>query len=189
MALLRHACERRVYRLALLLTGSPSAACTVTERVVAARPDLRVLDSAHMDRLTILRCRETPPAAIVDPDVPPRLAEAISSLRSQPREAWVLREVYALPLREISRAMDCSTTALRRHLEEAQAHVREALGAGAVEAPAALARFSGRLELPRLLRRRLRRRRQRRLLLLVIAVATAALAVLGLLPRLIELIS
>ena len=51
----REACERRVYRLAALLTGNPVAATRVIRAVVGAQPDLRALDDAHMDRLTVLR--------------------------------------------------------------------------------------------------------------------------------------
>ena len=58
----RPSCERRVYRLATLLTGDPVAATRVIESVVSAQPDLRRLDNAHLDRLTILRSREINPA-------------------------------------------------------------------------------------------------------------------------------
>jgi hypothetical protein len=54
----RESCERRVYRLATLLTGNPKLATGVITAVVDAQPDLRRLDSAHMDRLTVLRSRE-----------------------------------------------------------------------------------------------------------------------------------
>ena len=37
----RAACERRVYRLATLLTGNPVAATKVITQVVDAQPDLR----------------------------------------------------------------------------------------------------------------------------------------------------
>src|SRR5262245_27370010 len=40
----RESCERRVYRLATLLTGDPRAATAVIIRVVDAQPDLRRLD-------------------------------------------------------------------------------------------------------------------------------------------------
>ena len=44
----RVSCERRVYRLAVMLTGNPTAATRVISEVVNSQPDLSTLDSAHM---------------------------------------------------------------------------------------------------------------------------------------------
>src|SRR4030095_11058661 len=116
----REACERRVYRLATLLTGNPIAATKVIAQVVDAQPDLRNLDSAHMDRLTVLRSREVKPAMLVHELAPPEMAEALANLTPQQREAWVFARVYHVPEREVARAMDCSVTATQRHLELAE---------------------------------------------------------------------
>ena len=106
----RHACERRVYRFASLLTGNPHAAIGVIESVIDAQPDLRRPDSAHLDRLTVLRSREIRPGRIDDAALGPAVAAALSALSAQQREAWVLRHVYRSPFRETARAMDCSIT-------------------------------------------------------------------------------
>src|SRR4051794_40768972 len=66
----REGCERRVYRLATLLTGNPIAATQVIAQVVDAQPDLRQLDGAHMDRLTVLRSREINPSFLIHETVP-----------------------------------------------------------------------------------------------------------------------
>ena len=79
----REACERRVYRLATLLTGNPVAATRVIESVVDAQPDLRRLDNTHMDRLTVLRSRELTPGRLVVETVPPAAAEALTRANGQ----------------------------------------------------------------------------------------------------------
>src|SRR5688572_23257240 len=105
--LVREACERRVYRLATLLTGNPVAAAGVIAQVMDAQPDLRQLDGPHMDRLTVLRSREIPSAMLVDDAVPVALAQALAGLTPQQREAWILCQVYRTPIREAAKAMDC----------------------------------------------------------------------------------
>jgi hypothetical protein len=84
----RAACERRVYRLATLLSGDPRAAVRVIESVVDAQPDLRRLDAAHMDRLTVLRSREIRSTALAaGPGLPPRLGPLLAAIAPQQREA------------------------------------------------------------------------------------------------------
>jgi hypothetical protein len=173
----RAACERRVYRLATLLTGNPIAATKVIEQVVDAQPDLRNLDSAHMDRLTVLRSREIAPATLVDQHVPPEIAAAVAGLTAQQREAWVLANVYRVPQREIARAMDCSVTATQRHLEAAAGALDRKLDAGAAAAPTTLLAFSLALEVPRFYRIEQRRRRHLRLALIVMAAAAGSLLI------------
>jgi hypothetical protein len=175
MTLDRKACERRVYRLAVLLTGHRATALRVMEAAVGAQPDLRRPDSARLDRLTILRCRETEPGVIVDPDVPPRLAQALGGLPVQLREAWVLHRFYQLPIRETSRAMDCSTTATTRHLEQADDALTAALGDKLAEATEMLLSWSMSLDVPAFYRARQRRREQFRR----IAIAVALLALVA----------
>jgi hypothetical protein len=176
MALQRAACERRVYRLATLLTGDPVAATRVIEAVVDAQPDLRRLDSAHLDRLTVLRSREIEPAMIADDGVPPALARALADLPGQAREAWVLTHAYRMPLRQTARAMDCSTTATRRHLQRSEGLMAAALGDAAAAAPQLVLAYSMSLGIPAFYRAKRRRRRQvRRVLLALCLLAIIAL--------------
>jgi hypothetical protein len=177
----REACERRVYRLATLLTGDPVAATRVIEAVVDAQPDLRKLDNARMDRLTVLRSREITPATLVAEGVGPRVTTALSRLGFQHREAWVFTRVYQLTPREAARAMDCSVTAMNRHLQMADSAMRGALGDQVTDAAERLLRYTMSLDVPAFYRARKRRRRWLRgaLWALAGAVVIAALAVAG----------
>jgi hypothetical protein len=177
----RAACERRVYRLATLLSGAPGAAVRVIEAVIDAQPDLRRLDSAHMDRLTVLRSREIAAATLVDERIPPAAAEALAALTAQQREAWVLARVYRLQRREVARAMDCSINAIALHLEQAEAAMHAALGGEIGPAAEALLGYSMGLDVPAFYRARRRRRRRLRfvgrlLLVLLVAVLLGMLA-------------
>lgn len=176
----REACERRVYRLATLLTGNPVAATKVISQVVDAQPDLRGLDSAHMDRLTVLRSREIKSAVVVNELVPVALAEALATLPAQQREAWVFARVYQMEVREMSRAMDCSVTATQRHIEQADAHMRQRLGEAATGAPHTLRRFSMSIDVPKFYRVDRRRRARTRTMLKWMAVGAAAILVAAL---------
>lgn len=177
----RPACERRVYRLAVLLTGDPIAATRVITAVVGSQPDLSKLDSAHMDRLTVLRSREISPACLVHDLVAARTAEGLSKLTPQQREAWVMGRIYQTPLREMSRAMDCSTTAAERHLLQADVAMRSALGIEPAVAANQFRKYSMTLEVPEFHRRRERFRRRLRLagVLVLIAVVAGVLAVVA----------
>lgn len=177
----RLACERRVYRLAALLTGDPIAATKVIEQVVGSQPDLAQLDSAHMDRLTVLRSREIRTAAMAHDLVPISTAEAVSRLLPQQREAWVIGRVYETPLREMSRAMDCSTTAAERHLLQADVAIRAAIGVDPAIAAKQFLRASLTMDVPAFYRaRQVRRRRVRAvLILLVIAGSAVVLAMVA----------
>lgn len=178
----RAACERRVFRLATLLTGNPRLAAGVITVVVDARPDLEQLDSAHLDRLTVLRSREITAGELVHPDVPQPVAAAIASLPAQPREAWVFARVYRMPLREIARAMDCSLTAIERHLQQADRAMADLPAIPADEAAKKLLRYSMRLDVPAFYRAARRRRRiVRRLMIALVAVVLIALAIIILL--------
>jgi hypothetical protein len=174
----RTACERRVYRLATLLTGHPVAATRVISRVVAAQPDLRRLDSARLDRLTVLRSRDIPGGVLADDAVPREAAAALAGLTPQQREAWVLVRVYRTSAREVGRAMDCSVTAMRHHLAAAD----EAMGVSdGDDIAAALREYSLGLDVPEFYRVARRRRRRVRLVvrlaLAIIAVGAVALIV------------
>ena len=156
----RESCERRVYRLATLLTGNPNAAVRVIQSVVDAQPDLRKLDDSHMDRLAVLRSREIKSGAIVNKLVPLKLAQALASLAPQQREAWVFMHVYKIPLRDMSKAMDCSTTATERHIEQAAANLTEKLGTESNEAGKILLSYSMTLNVPEFYRANQRRKRR-----------------------------
>jgi hypothetical protein len=181
----REACERRVYRLAALLTGNPVAATRVIRAVVGAQPDLRALDDAHMDRLTVLRSREIAPAILADASIPRPVAAALADLTAQQREAWVFAHVYRLDLREMARAMDCSTRAAQRHLDLADAGMGKMAGGEIRQAGEALVRYTMSLDVPAFYRARSRRRRRMRLairiagLVLLIAVLAAAFGLVG----------
>jgi hypothetical protein len=172
----RDACERRVYRLAALLTGNPVAATKVIAQVVDAQPDLGHLDSAHMDRLTVLRSREIAPSSLVSELVSPIIAQALASLTPQQREAFVFGRIYHTPMREMARAMDCSTAATERHLHQADAALRTILDDSADKAATTLLSYSMTLDVPAFHRAaRLRRKRMRLALRLAVLVLLAAL--------------
>lgn len=155
----REACERRVYRLATLLTGNERAAAGVITAVVGAQPDLSRLDSAHMDRLTVLRSREVRPGVLNHDAIPSHVAAALAELPAQKREAWVLARVYRLPLRELARAMDCSVTATTRHIENADSTMKIATNGRIHDAAEALLKWSLSLDVPAFYREQQRRRR------------------------------
>jgi hypothetical protein len=184
----REACERRVYRLAVLLTGDPEAATRVVEDVARARGDLRDLDSAHLDRLTILRCRERQAKTgrsrtrAVPDEAARAVLEAMDGMPPQLRESWVLTAVYRLDPREAARSMDCSLTATERHIEAGAQAIGTLLGtAGSAAAAESLLRYSLSLDVPEVYRVRRRRRRRLRLArrLTLLALAVAALAAAG----------
>lgn len=172
----RESCERRVYRLAVLLTGDSQAAVKVISQVLDSQPDLRSLDGAHMDRVTVLRCREIKTVAMHDPGVPAEVAEALSQLPPQQREAWVFGRVYRIEPREMARAMDCSTTALTMHLEQADAAMVRWLGHEAPRAGEQVLRYSLTVEVPRVYRHARIRDEKVRLVVLRAGIIAAVLA-------------
>lgn len=181
MPLQHAACERRVYRLATLLTGDPDAATGVMEAVLRAQPDLRAMQSARLDRLTVLRCREVRSQPLHAEALRGEAARAIASLAAQAREVWLLVRAYGLPLREAARAMDCSVTATTRHLQRADETMAGVLGGGVGGSIEALRAHSKSLQVPAAyLARQDRRRRHRRVLtmvmLLLLALALLAIA-------------
>jgi hypothetical protein len=169
----RDACERRVYRLATLLTGNPIAATKVIAQVVDVQPDLTHLDGAHLDRLTVLRSREITPAILADESVPRAAAETLAGMPVQQREAWVFGRVYRLDDREMARAMDCSVTATRRHLDQADAAMRQRLDSEDSAAAELVLAYSMSLDVPVFYREaKLRKRRLK-------VAAIAAVVVVG----------
>src|SRR5215207_1672933 len=120
----RAAYERRVWRLAYLLSGDPAGAAVLVDRVLRGQPDLASLEPARLDRVVIQHARELPRRrGAVPPITAPvpagevrKAMDALLSIPEQPREAWVLARVDELDELHFSRAMDCSRTASRNHL-------------------------------------------------------------------------
>ncbi|NNF43305.1 MAG: hypothetical protein HKN62_09700, partial [Phycisphaerales bacterium] len=94
---------------------------------------------------------------------------ALADLPGQAREAWVLGHVYRLEPRALARAMDCSRTAVLRHLDQAQAALTPA-----EEAANALRAYAATLEVPAFYRDARRRRRWRRLVVRICVALVAA---------------
>jgi hypothetical protein len=151
-------------------------------RIVEDRSDLPRLDPARLDRLVILRARELAerppkrwrsPEPAPDPSDPlrapdplglPIVVETMRTANSLPRqsmEAWLLRHVDQLGDIAISRAMDCSRTALTRHLERAEQAMREQLGDRYEEAIETLREAIDRLDPAPAVRAAQQRRRRR----------------------------
>jgi len=175
----RQACERRVYRLALLLTGRPKSAATVTEQVVAAQPDLEKLDSTHLDRLTVLRSREQPAGRAELPGLSRDITEALAALPEQQREAVIFTRVYSMDGRTAAKAMDCSYRAVHQHTERAEATLRDTLDEQLDALAKQVRRAVMQVDVPEVYRQRQRRRRRVRRTLIVLAVAAGVLAALA----------
>src|SRR5687767_13779453 len=94
----RAAYERRVWRLAYLLSGDPAGAAVLVDRVLRDQPDLGSLEPARLDRVVIQHARDLPrrrkavlPIAVTAPQGEAAKAlDALLTLPEQPREAWVL---------------------------------------------------------------------------------------------------
>ncbi len=142
-----------------------------------SQPDLRAIDSARLDRLAILRSREVTAGPLPAEALPADAAGAIADLAAQPREAWVLIRAYGLPIRDTARAMDCSVTATKRHIELADRRMAATLdGHGVAGAIEALRAYSISLRLPdHYVVRRERRRQNGRVLTLIIIVLVVVL--------------
>lgn len=171
----RQACERRVYRLAALLTGRRASAVRVIEQVLRAKPNLQSLDSEHMDRLTVLRSREQATATPDLPELDRNIATALADLTSQQREAWVFISVYQLDDRTAAKAMDCSFRAARQHHDLADAQLRTRLGRGVPDAAKRVREAMMQVDVPAFYRDRQRRRRRTKRILLTLAIVAGAL--------------
>lgn len=124
----RDAYERRVWRLAYLLTGADeSAAAALVARVVDAQPDLEGVDTGRLDRLVVLSAREwaaspsgrkrahgrlAPPTAVsTSPTRPPASAAAGPALPASARD-------QRLPLHGIAaQALQAAVRLPRQSLE------------------------------------------------------------------------
>ncbi len=176
--------ERRIWRLAFLLTGDPEAAAGLITRVLRSRPDPTTLDPARLDRLIILRSRESAPTprTLSAIDAPEGAASALGAalrLPPQPLEAWVLSRVDLLDELHVSRAMDCSRTATRTHLGAADERMKTLLGDRLEASVGALRAYADALDPEPLIaraRERARRHRNRRAAIVLGIGAIALLA-------------
>jgi hypothetical protein len=178
----RAAIERRVWRLAYLITGDAAGAARLADRIFRARVDLDALDAARLDRVIIQQAREIRPPRRTTPDAAAQAlrpegdaAELLATVRQipeQPREAWVLARVDNLDELHISRAMDCSKTAARNHLHAAEEKVLARYGPRLQQMVDALRAFADSLDPGRIIieQRLLRRREARKRALLITAI-------------------
>ena len=180
----RMECERHVYRLALLLTGSPQRATRVIRAVVKAQPDLTRLDRAHLERLTILRSREQPRGQAEIPGLDGSLTRFLDGLDRQPREAWLLIHALVLEPRPAAKAMDCSITALDLHLS--RAHEAMAGAKLTPDAPEALTAVMRETELPEFYVEQRRRETRLRRVFIILAIVFGILGSVALTRWLIE---
>ena len=193
------ALERRIWRLAYLLTGDAAGAAALVDRVLNAQARPESLEPARLDRLIIQQARapatSTTLPAPVHPRPPAEAARAHAAalaLPHQPMEAWVLKRVDDVDELRMSRAMDCSRTAARNHLAAADDQMRTVLGQDADRAITALRAFADSLDPGPIIsaHRAIRRKRAlRRGLAIALVTAIAALSALllaiksGVLPR------
>lgn len=127
----------QMYRIALALTGSRSAAQAVAEKVV--RRSGAVFKQWETDsdaqrwfvHYTVLLCRSVPMTssedlllnAAGDPDAQAAIRH-IRQLPMQQREAFLLHHGEAMELRQMATAMDCSSQAAANHLVAAVQSLR-----------------------------------------------------------------
>jgi len=156
-------------------------------------------DPARLDRMVILGARALRAGPVRDaaaqggapraPGEPPAEDPAVltrSALQAMPfqlREAWILTRIDGLGDIAVSRAMDCSKSAMARHLAAADEAFNAALGSRAADAVAGVRRYADALDPgPFAIAYHLRRRRTRalRIILVLVAVSVVALGVASL---------
>jgi hypothetical protein len=193
----RHLIERRIWRICFLLTGNELAAADLVDRVLRAH-DVRGMEPAKLDRLIVQQAREmlgtgyspgrkrprtlplSPLAARAEAPIAETL-KLVQVLPEQPREAWVLTRIDDLDELHVSRAMDCSKTAMHNHLHAADEQLRGALNDRYDAALAALRRFADTLDPgPVIAQRRAQRRirQSRRVGFIAVLIVTVLLIVL-----------
>ena len=118
------ALQRRVIRLALLLTAEPSRAADALAIILSTNPDILRIGESRIDRMIVQHARgELAPQPTSASDIPletvvsltepaRRLWDACRTLETQPREAWILRDLEEMDEIPTARAMDCSRTAI-----------------------------------------------------------------------------
>lgn len=122
------ALQRRVIRLALLLTAEPIRAAEALAIILTTNPDILRIGESRIDRMIVQHARgellpqpasseapdsDIPLGAVVSLSDPARrLWDACRTLDLQPREAWILRDLEEMDEIPTARAMDCSRTAI-----------------------------------------------------------------------------
>ncbi len=178
----RAAYERRVWRLAYLLTGNAPGAALLVDRILRDQPSLEQLEPARLDRVVVQHARGLPRPKAPAPvpalaSLRPEAAKALDAVRElpeQPREAWVLARVDEVDELHMSRAMDCSKTAARNHLAAADQQMSARFGASAEAAASAIRSFADSLD-PGPIIQAHRQERRRRLKLRAMYIAGASL--------------
>ncbi len=181
----RNALERRVWRLAFLLTGDREGAAALVDRILDAQANLDALEPARLDRLVILQAREMmgvaslPPADFSNGPLQERALRAAHAMGAQAREAWVLARVDIVDELWMSRAMDCSRTAARQHLAGADEVMRSRLGGDYDAAVMELRKFADSLDPGPIIAANRRKRHRRRLERRMAAGIIVAVVILG----------
>lgn len=179
--------DRRVWRLAFLLTANPDAASTLVSILPAPRHD--AIEPAILDRTIIQNARSLPRADAVNLSATPLCAPvtltlatdalaAAHKLPRQPLEAWILKRIDDLDDLHIARAMDCSKTAARTHLAAADEAMALRLADRLPSALAALRDYIDSLDPTPLIAAHRHRRKIRRANRLKIAAGLIAAALL-----------
>jgi hypothetical protein len=196
---MRDAYERRVWRLAYLLTGNAAGAALLADRIRRDQPNLEQLEPARLDRVVIQHARElhaltrrrhapaaAQPALREDPEFRSAL-NSVLALPEQPREAWVLARVDQVDELHMSRAMDCSRTAARNHLASADHLMSAASAAPPADTAARIRAFADSLDpAPIIAAHRVERRRrfkQRGMYILGAALVSLLVIALAILQR------
>lgn len=192
----RRAYEARIWRLAFLLTGHPAAANQLIARILKAQPDVLAVDAVRLDRLVILQAREWAArherAFAASPPLDTAAAETLTAalgLNHQLLEAWILARVDGMEGLSVSRAMDCSNTAVTNHLAEADREMAASLGSRLVPGLEALRKAADGLDPRPFIEevrqgQRARHRRRLMVMLLILIAGVIALWASGLLGSL-----
>lgn len=150
------AADRRIWRLAFLLTGNGAGATTLIDQIHRVQRNPLSLEPALFDRMIIQNARSIPRSG--SPVVPAgnvpaatlagaeSALTALLSLNQQPREAWILRRIDDVDELHAARAMDCSKTAARTHLSSAEESMAARLGERLLPAIAALRLYADSLD-------------------------------------------
>jgi hypothetical protein len=184
--------HRRVWRLAFLLTGNGPGATGLIDHIQRLKRDPATLEPSLLDRLIIQNARSIRRADSLNLPTTPTTpfgvvglaADALNAslrLPRQPQEAWVLRRLDDLDDLHMARAMDCSKTAAKLHLNAADEVMAARLGPAFAAAVDALRQYADSLDPEPLIlahrgESRLRRRNRMRRIALVSAAATLILA-------------
>jgi hypothetical protein len=174
--------ERRIWRLAFLLTGDRTRAARLIDAVLRDQPDPGSVDPARLDRLVILHARDIPHAASNPGPMSDEAGKAMRTLLAlpeQPREAWVLTRLDGLDELRVSRAMDCSRKAAARHLRAADEQMSARLGEHAASYVSSLKREADAIDPAPLIVQARELQRKERLGRVLIAAGAAIIVAAG----------